>query len=247
MTAGTVTVHLVPPDLTRRESDDRCLSVEEKQRAESFRFRYDAARWVSYRAALRRILGAALRVTPQEVPLLLTEFGKPVIAPPFAFLHFSLSHCDDMALVAWCVDGPVGVDVEPISRATSLLGCESTFCHSEEMAALPAGQSVRGLQLLELWTAKEALLKALGTGFSHPPERVRIRCEESNLSATSDAPLPGLDGQALHRLRHPALAAHCAALSAPASIHRIEIIPPQGWTSEPHSAMPSSHPRKTHG
>ena len=247
MTAGSVTVHLVPPDLTRRESDERCLSVEEKHRADSFRFRDDAARWVSYRAALRRILGAALQVPPQEVPLFLTEFGKPVIAPPLAYLHFSLSHCDDLALVAWCVDGPVGVDVEPISRAASLLGCESTFCHPGELAVLAPGQSARGLQLLELWTAKEALLKALGTGLSHPPEWVRIRSAASNLSATSDTPLPGIDGQALHRLRHPALAAHCAALSAPASIHRIEIIPPQGWTSGPHSAMSTSHPRKTHG
>jgi 4'-phosphopantetheinyl transferase len=148
-----------------------------------------------------------------------------VLAPPFDHLHFSLSHCNGLALVALCAEGPVGIDLEPISRAPDLSGCENSFCHPDEIAALPVEQSARCFQLLEIWTAKEALLKALGTGFLHPPETIRIQPEASRFNATCDEPLPGIASQIIQHLQHPALTAYCAALSIPASVSRIEIVP----------------------
>lgn len=223
MIPGTVSIHLVSPGAASREEDERVLTNPEKSRAASFRFPEDAARWTSFRAALRRILGEAIQVPPHEVPLVLTEFGKPVLAEPFACLHFSLSHCNDLALVALCADGPVGVDLEPLSRAPDLLGCETGFCHLEELASLPVDPSARARRLLEIWTAKEALLKALGTGFSHPPENVRIHFGASTLSAVSITPLPGMQDQVLRLLHHPALALHCASLSSPSSVSLVEV------------------------
>lgn len=223
MTPGTVSIRLVSPNSASREEDDRILSNPEKSRAASFRFPADAARWTAFRAALRRILGEAIQVPPHEVPLMLTEFGKPVLAEPFARLHFSLSHCHDLALVALCADGPVGIDLEPLSRAHELLGCETAFCHLEELASLPVDPSTRARNLLEIWTAKEALLKALGTGFNHPPETVRILFGASTLSAVSSSPLPGMQDQVLRFLHHPDLAFHCASLASPASVSLIEL------------------------
>lgn len=241
MKPGTVTIHVIPRDREAGQvSDWRLLSPDERVRAASFLFPRHAEHWISCRAALRRIVGDVLHVPPDEVPLLITPLGKPVLAEPFEFLHFSLSHCKDLALLALCVDGPVGVDVEPLARSVDLADCENTFCHPEEISALPTDPTARMLRLLELWTAKEALLKCLGTGFSHPPETILILPG----SATSDTPLPGIENQILHRLKHPSLADHCAALAAPASASHIEFNVSPASTSPQSPAI--TEPRSAH-
>lgn len=247
MKPGTVTIHIVSAMVKPLESDKRLLSDDEVERAATFRFPSDATRWIGFRAALRRILGHAIQIPPADVPLALTGFGKPMLATPFEHLHFSLSHCSDLALIALCVDGPVGIDLEPSSRAPDLSGCEATFCHPVEIATLPVEQLARSLRLLEIWTAKEALLKALGTGFSHPPESVCIQMESSRFTATSETPLLGIENQILHRLRHPALANHCAALSVPESVSRIEIAQSEASTSVVHSVTTDLRSMKPDG
>lgn len=241
MIPGLAIVHIVSPSSGSLPDGRGFLTEAELARAASFRFPEMEEEWIGYRAALRRILGEATGLAPCEVPLSLTASGKPVLAPPFGHLHFNLSHCRDVALIALTNDGMVGVDLEPASRASDLDGCESTFCHPDEIAGLPPEPSFRNRRLLEIWTAKEAVLKSLGTGFIHPPESVRIRFGEEFSTAFSEKPLPGIDGQVLHRLIHPALAHHVAMLSAPASVSRIEIIDHRASTSAASSSsIPAS-------
>lgn len=206
-----------------------CLTNEEKSRAERFRFGKDERLWIACRANLRKILGQAIQRPPREVPLILSENGKPLLAPPYDSLHFNLSHCPDLAIVALCAGGPVGIDLESLDRATDLLECESTFCHPLEISALPSETRARASQLLRIWTAKEAVLKALGTGLSHPPESVRVCFRASRSTASSDSPLAGIDGQRLYEVAHPALAGHRAFVSAPRSTNHIEFSP---WISK---------------
>lgn len=243
MTPGTVSIHLIPPEDPSNHAGWPLLSPDERVRAGSFVFPEHAAHWIACRAALRRILGNVIHVPPAEVPLVITDLGKPELADPFDYLHFSLSHCEDLAILALCVDGPVGVDVEPVSRASGLPGCENTFCHPAELATLPADPDARSRQLLDLWAAKEALLKALGTGFTHPPEAVALHGH----TATSDIPLPGIEDQLIHRLDHPVLAGFRAAVSAPSSATRIEIHPFTASTSAESSAITAKRPANPDG
>ena len=157
MKPGTVTIHIVPPASVRPEHLP--LSREERDRAASFRFEKDAAHWARTRGALRVILGNSLGISPSEVPIRTTAMGKPYLASPFGHLHFNLSHCEDLALVALSPDGPLGIDLESSSRASSLLECRETFCHPEELAEIGSGDpAAQARTLLELRTAKEALL-----------------------------------------------------------------------------------------
>lgn len=222
MKPGTAIVHIVPADSEASAFSARFLTDEERRRAASFRFEKDAIRWSGFRIQLRRILASMIHVSPGEVPISLTELGKPVLGTPFDGLHFSLSHCEDLALVALSTDGAIGVDVEPASRAADLAGCEQTFCHPAEIAELPLES--RCQRLMQIWTAKEALLKAMGTGFTHPPETVRMRFNESSILAESNLPLPGIESMRTLPLHHPALEAYFAALSMPDSITRIDIV-----------------------
>ncbi len=98
-----------------------------------------------------------------------TAQGKPYAehAP-----HFNLSHSGDWLLCA-VSDTPVGVDIERPRKVSPAL--IRRVCTPAELAFL-AGQPERFLQV---WTAKEAYLKYLGTG---------IRCDLRKIDSISGAP-----------------------------------------------------------
>lgn len=168
-------IHLIHPAEILRDDAWKNLTEEEKQRAAKFRFEKDATHWAACRSELRRILAAELSIShPSEVPITESTFGKPMLAAPFDFLHFNLSHCTDLALLIVSRECPVGIDLEPLDRAHELLECESSFCHPREISKLPTEKIQRAQELLKLWTAKEAALKALGTGLSISPDLIWI-------------------------------------------------------------------------
>lgn len=223
MIRGIVTVHLVFPALVSEKEAAACTSDEEHLRAGRFRFREDALHWIACRAALRQILGKAIQRPPREVPLVLSGYGKPSLVQPYESLHFNLSHCSDLAVVALGIDGPVGIDLEKSDRAVDLLECESTFCHPAEIQHLPDEPTLRARQLLRIWTAKEAVLKALGTGLSHPPDRTRIVFRQPVSHAVSDHPVAGIADQRLHEVVLPVSPDYQVFVSVPDSVHSIEI------------------------
>ncbi len=215
--AGRATVVVIDPAAIAEETAAASLTAAEREHAARFHFDNDARHWRACRGVLRRILGEALALDPAAVHLEFGEQGKPRLPPPHHGLHFNLSHCRDLALVALCRGGPVGIDLEPAGRRPSLLGCESSFCHPSEIAALPPLPAERAAALLDLWTSKEALLKALGTGLSLPPETVAI-------TAGNGSSHPLLREFRIHRLAHPRLRDHIARLAAPREIVVVEIL-----------------------
>lgn len=218
---GHVTVVVIDPALIPEEKAAFFLSAAEQEQANRFHFEKDARHWRACRTALRCILGEALEQDPAGLSFNLGPHGKPHLPPPHHGLHFNLSHCRDLALVALCRVGPVGIDLEPAKRTPSLLDCESAFCHPDEIARLPASPDERAACLLELWTSKESLLKALGTGLSLAPESVSLASENR-----SDHPL--LKDFRIHPLDHPRLLQHVARLAAPQDIAGIRVLEFQG-------------------
>lgn len=216
-TDGRATVVVIDPARITGESVAACLNPAERELADRFHFEKDARHWRACRSALRQILGRALALDPASLGFELGEHGKPHLPPPHHDLHFNLSHCHDLAVVALCRVGPVGIDLEPAARRPDLLGCESAFCHPEEIAALPDPPDQRAAHLLDLWTSKEALLKALGTGLSLPPETVSVAAGEGSRH-------PLLRDFRIHRLAHPRLSDHLARLAAPQEVEVIEIL-----------------------
>ncbi|MFT4175836.1 MAG: 4'-phosphopantetheinyl transferase superfamily protein [Luteolibacter sp.] len=207
-------IHLIHPAKISRQEAILYLTPEELERAAKFRFEKDANHWIACRAELRRLLAEELTGSADvnigaPLPLITSPFGKPLLAPPYDFLHFNLSHSPDLAVLAISDEGPVGIDLEPLSRAASLLGCESSFCHPREIENLPEESNARANKLLEIWTAKEAVLKALGTGLSIAPETIFI---EGN-RARSDSPIPRLETFHIERPEGKIPAGYSAALA----------------------------------
>lgn len=217
MRPDQVIIHLIDP--SRITNARAHLTDAELTRAASFRSQADSDHWAACRAGLRLALGQTCWITPKEVPIAINPHGKPLLDPPFAHVQFNLSHCRDLALVAIAAT-PVGIDLERSERAADLLGCEETFCHPEEIVSLLAGRHDRSTALLDIWTAKESALKALGTGFLLPPDEVMIGLETTPGSAAS-VHEPQLGELRIHRLHHAMLADHTAYLAISAAVPNI--------------------------
>ena len=147
------------------------LSPDERGRADRFLVPRDRHRFVARRAQLRRLLGERLGVPPAIVCLAVGAHGKPVLAPPFdqSGITFNLSHSGDLTLYGFASRTSIGVDVEAI-RIVDDADRIAAFAFSQREYAtyqrLSAADKTVGF--LNCWTRKEAFVKAIGSGLSHP-------------------------------------------------------------------------------
>ncbi|HEV2621544.1 MAG TPA: 4'-phosphopantetheinyl transferase superfamily protein [Frateuria sp.] len=129
------------------------------------------------RAPLLALLGAYLGRDAGSVHLVNGEYGRPGLAEASA-LDFNWSHSGSLALVALARGMAPGVDVErlrPRPRAWALAQRYFTPAEVAALARLAPGE--REAAFLRLWTAKEAVLKALGRGLAFGLHRLDIECE----------------------------------------------------------------------
>ncbi len=107
-------------------------------------------------------------------------------------LSFSLSHTRGLVACAIAGGGDVGIDVEGVDRRVDAGLAQRFFSEPENraLAACPT-EAARTARFLELWTLKEAYLKAIGVGLSHPLNTVVFAIDEGGHVAFS-AP-PGVD------------------------------------------------------
>ena len=147
------------------------LSDAERGRAAGFRFAQHRQSYLFARAGLRLLLGERLGVEPAAVELVETSYGKPRLGPMHEAtgLEFNLSHSGSLVLYAFTRGATVGIDCEEIRDVPDADQLAARFFSATEAAALralPADR--RQLAFLACWTRKEAFVKALGQGLSHP-------------------------------------------------------------------------------
>lgn len=144
------------------------LSAAELERAGRFRLPHDARRWVVGRATLRHILARYVGDEPARLRLSEGPHGKPFLEerrPVGQPVHFNVSHCEDVLLVAVSRGGPVGVDLERVRAFPELLAVARDHLPSDEHAVLEGLPERERVELFfRFWTRAEALQKATGCG-----------------------------------------------------------------------------------
>ena len=161
------------------------LSPDPAREAEAFGWLDEAERgaWEKYlpqprrqftlcRAALRTILCEQFGCRNDQLSFGASSHGKPFAIARGARLplNFNVSHSGGHGLIALSVTGRLGVDVEERIRRRHLNELIEAVMGPEEQRELAALRESAKLHLFyRLWTLKEALIKALGTGFATDP------------------------------------------------------------------------------
>lgn len=165
---------LVVPE-EKLEEWRRLLSPEEQARAVRFAFPYLRDRFVAAHATTRRLLGEYLGRDPATLTFEIADRGKPSL--PGHPMHFNLSHTQEAGLLAVTRIAQIGVDIEQLDRKVDRHGIASRFfsqAESHELANLPDADQAEGF--CNLWTRKEAWLKATGVGISEGLNKVEFNC-----------------------------------------------------------------------
>ncbi|HEX6364327.1 MAG TPA: 4'-phosphopantetheinyl transferase superfamily protein [Albitalea sp.] len=145
-----------------------CLDAAEQARRERFLCPEAREAYAIAHSLARRVLS---RYDPSCAPhrwrFAHGPAGKPSVASPFAY-RFNLSHSGRATAIA-VADEEVGVDIERHRALPAGPAIAERVFHPRERRWLAAQPSFE-TAFLRLWTLKEALLKAAGTGFSRPPQ-----------------------------------------------------------------------------
>ncbi len=169
------------------------LSPEERGRCARFVRAADRARYAQAHEFLRQTLSRFAAVAPADWQFTRGEFGRPAIAAPAAGMgiEFNLSHTLDWAAVVVTHDVPCGIDIELIRPVPEMLDIARRWFAAEEFRALEElDESMRTRRFFELWTEKEAWLKACGRGISLPMNRIvsrNLRRHNRALSADEES------------------------------------------------------------
>jgi 4'-phosphopantetheinyl transferase len=126
---------------------------------------------------LRTVLSRYLQTEPRQIEFAYGAQSKPFLGKAFlgSGLCFNLAHSHNLALLAVTNAGPVGVDVERIDSKTDTRQLAADLFSARESAAfdnLPA--DLKPAAFFNLWTRKEAWLKATGEGVGHLLDQVEV-------------------------------------------------------------------------
>ena len=157
----------------------RWLTPDEHARLARFKVAHAARDYLLGRWLARRALADHTGVAPSQWSFELSRHGRPmpqaqgVSAAP----DLNLSHGGGLVVCACAAGLEVGVDVESVDRPMPRAGLERFLPQGElaSLRAVPAAQ--RCDRLWRLWTLKEALLKAMGTGFAGKLAAAEIRLD----------------------------------------------------------------------
>lgn len=172
-------VFLDDADLCRQAA---ILTAEERARAKRFHRAIHSQRFLARRVALRLRLAAYLDAYPARIEIAFGPKGKPYL--PGGELDFNLSHSFDRALIGFSLK-PLGIDIERLRPIKEALKLAARFFSPDEASAvraLPPERLYEGF--FEIWTMKEAYVKATGEGLSRPLSSFTVSLGAGELALT---------------------------------------------------------------
>lgn len=144
----------------------------------------------------RRVLGPALGLAPEAVPIRRSPRGRPELAGALAGRDVGWSHSGGHLLVALGQGVRLGVDLERIQPRPRMAAVIERFFHPDEAAwLLGLDAAGRSHWFFRVWCAKEALLKAHGHGISFGLHRFAFAPRDGSLVLAACDPALGTVAQ----------------------------------------------------
>ena len=213
---GVAILHVdLSPDAECEAFAFSLLDEEEKARCRRFVVERPRRHFALCRAALRINLAERLSCSNRELSFDYLEHGKPIakVNGRRAPHGFNVSHSGRHGLIAFAEHEWLGVDLEERIPKRDLDGIGAKVYGPMEREMLGAAAGAQKVHLFfRLWSMKEALIKALGTGFSLNPSRFEVPKAMLHGVRSSDFRFPHApaDNWRLHDLGEPRFAAAVA-------------------------------------
>jgi 4'-phosphopantetheinyl transferase len=251
-----VQLWLLPRDQDRLKEHCRTglglLSRAERERLERSSHGAVARRFLLGRVLMRRALGAYLEVDPASLVIDPGPLGKPrLLGPASPDLVFNLSNSrSDWAFALAEGDG-LGVDLEPIARTVPMHNIAQAFYSAPERQQIARQGDHAATNALQLWTLKEAVIKATGRSLWEALRGVRFEIDAGRITWLAPPP----EGEAaawfvaLGRLREDhwlALALKSSAVPAPDLTVSCRVLDDEDGEEAPFTLQLCSRPVRPH-
>lgn len=154
------TVQLDDPALNAEEFRP-LLSADECKKADRYHFEKDRRCYTLTRGIQRQLIGRYLNRAPESIVFEYNSHGKPLL--PGRELAFNATHSGDKALLVFSTDGNIGIDLERIRPDFDFSRIQHRYFSADQVAEISASPDPR-TTFFQLWTLKEAFIKAIGSG-----------------------------------------------------------------------------------
>ena len=150
----------------------RLMNEKERTQQKRFHFEKHKHQYLVTRALVRSVLSLYDdAILPEDWEFKKNAYGKPYIdnANTRLPLCFNISHTENLIVLAVTLNCDLGVDVEYLPRFSRIEGIvESFFSPSEILSFKDLPKEKNQQHFFNLWTLKEAYIKACGKGLSIP-------------------------------------------------------------------------------
>ena len=161
------------------------LNSEETARAQRFIKPQHQQRFTVARGMLRILLGRYLQQDPSTLQFHFNKYGKPYLQTS-SNIEFNLSHSNNLALLAIGQQYPLGVDIEYFSQRPFIDIAKIMFSPNELEYLNNASPEQHTPIFFNIWTQKEAVIKACGIGLTYPTKTFDVSINTDNMLLLQD-------------------------------------------------------------
>lgn len=148
------------------------LTGAERLRLQRFCFEEHKKQLLLGRVLMRQVLSRYEELAPADWKFCYNDYGKPLLAPKLLTqlsspLYFNLSHSRGVIVLAVARLEEIGIDIESNSRSRRVEKIAQRYFSNVEIKNLLAlDESQRLARFYDLWSLKEAYIKACGMGLA---------------------------------------------------------------------------------
>lgn len=158
------------------------LSEPELERLANIRFDNHKHQFLVTRALVRSALSMYAPIAPEAWRFIYNEYGRPEVEAKFNSqnLRFNLSHTNGLIVLGITLENDLGVDTECLQRKNNIIAIAERYFSESEIRQLQQTSETGQIELFyQLWTLKEAYIKAKGQGLHIPLNRFSFNIKTS--------------------------------------------------------------------
>ena len=182
-------IHIWPTTIDERYGKmlaQSYLSINEKRNAARYAYDIDTYLFSVRHNLLRIILGDYLNCDPAKIRFNSNHYQKPHIAHPNTLIQFNISSSSNRFVAAFCQHHTIGVDIEHIRQIEDIPQMINDYCTNEESDWLNSQpENLRISSFFQIWSRKEALVKAIGKGLNIELNKINVLSDETIVNGES--------------------------------------------------------------